>query len=146
MKIVISDDYQDTIHKLDAFTLLARHEVTRYRTPARDLDELVERLHPAECVVEIRERIDFSRALIERLPNLRLIALVGSRSQAIDYEAAKDHQVLVSTGKSGWPNASPCRRASAALRGRRQRAEGNHERREDDFGARHLRQPAQGLV
>ena len=105
MKIVIPDDYQDTIHKLDAFRLLAGHEVTRYRTPARDLDELVERLKPAECVVEIRERIDFSRALIERLPNLKLIALVGSRSQAIDYEAAKDHQVLVSTGKSGSPEA-----------------------------------------
>jgi len=105
MKIVIPDDYQDTIHKLDAFKLLAGHEVTRYRTPARDLDELVERLKPAECVVEIRERIDFSRALIERLPNLRLIALVGSRSRAIDYEAAKDHQVLVSMGKSGSPEA-----------------------------------------
>jgi D-3-phosphoglycerate dehydrogenase len=105
MKIVIPDDYQDTIHKLDAVTLLAGHEITRYRTPARDLDELVERLKPAEIVVEIRERIDFSRALIERLPNLKLIALVGSRSQAIDYEAAKDHQVLVSTGKSGSPEA-----------------------------------------
>jgi D-3-phosphoglycerate dehydrogenase len=105
MKIVIPDDYQDMIHKLDAFKLLTGHEITRYRTPARDLDELVERLKPAECVVEIRERIDFSRAMIERLPNLKLIALVGSRSQAIDYEAAKDHQVLVSTGKSGSPEA-----------------------------------------
>src|SRR5580700_2478570 len=105
MKIVIPDDYQDTVYKLDAFKLLTGHEVTRYRTPARDLDELVERLRPAEIVVEIRERIDFSRALIERLPNLKLIALVGSRSQAIDYEVAKDHQVLVSTGKSGSPEA-----------------------------------------
>jgi len=105
MKIVIPDDYQDVIHKLDAFRLLAGHEVTRYREPARDLDELVERLKPAECVVEIRERIDFSRALIERLPNLRLIALVGSRSRAIDYEAAREHQVLVSCGQSGSPEA-----------------------------------------
>jgi D-3-phosphoglycerate dehydrogenase / 2-oxoglutarate reductase len=105
MKIVIPDDYQDLIHRLDAFKLLAGHEVTRYRVPARDLDELVERLRPAEIVVEIRERIDFSRALIERLPNLKLIALVGSRSQAIDYAAAKDHQVLISTGTSGSPEA-----------------------------------------
>jgi D-3-phosphoglycerate dehydrogenase len=105
MKIVIPDDYQDIIHRLDAFKLLAGHEVTRYRAPARDLDELVERLKPAEIVVEIRERIAFSRALIERLPNLKLIALVGSRSQAIDYAAAKDHQVLVSAGKSGSPEA-----------------------------------------
>jgi D-3-phosphoglycerate dehydrogenase len=105
MKIVIPDDYQDVIHKLDAFKLLAGHEVIRYREPARDLDELVARLHPAECVVEIRERIDFSRALIERLPNLKLIALVASRSRAIDYEAARDRQVLVSCGTSGSPEA-----------------------------------------
>jgi D-3-phosphoglycerate dehydrogenase len=105
MKIVIPDDYQDTVHKLDAFKMLAGNEVTRYRTPARDLDDLVDRLKPAEIVVEIRERIDFSRALIERLPNLKLIALVGSRSQAIDYAAATEHQVLVSAGKSGSPEA-----------------------------------------
>jgi D-3-phosphoglycerate dehydrogenase / 2-oxoglutarate reductase len=105
MKIVIPDDYQDAIHKLDAFKLLDGHEVTRYREPARDLDELVARLRSAECVVEIRERIDFSRALIERLPNLKLIALVGSRSRAIDYDAAREHQVLVSRGESGSPEA-----------------------------------------
>jgi D-3-phosphoglycerate dehydrogenase len=105
MKIVIPDDYQDIIHQLDAFRLLAGHEVTRYRTPARDLDELIERLRPAECVVEIRERIAFSRALIERLPNLKLIALVGSRSQAIDYAAAVEHGVKVSRGISGSPEA-----------------------------------------
>ena len=105
MKIVIPDDYQDVVHKLDAFKLLAGHEVTRHRTPARDLDELVARLHDAECVVEIRERVDFSRALIERLPNLKLIALVGSRSQAIDYAAATDHGVKVSRGISGSPEA-----------------------------------------
>ena len=61
MKIVIPDDYQDMIHRLDAFKLLAGHEVTRYRTPARDLDELVDRLKPAECVVEIRESGSISR-------------------------------------------------------------------------------------
>ena len=105
MKIVIPDDYQDSIHKLDAFKLLCGHEVTRYREPARDFDELIERLKPAECVVEIRERVDFSRALIERLPNLKLIALVGSRSRAIDYDAAREHQVLVSRGASGSPEA-----------------------------------------
>src|SRR3984957_782745 len=100
MKIVIPDDYQDMIHRLDAFRLLAGHEVTRYRAPARDFGVLVERLLPAECVVEIRERIDFSRALIERLPNLRLIALVGSRSRAIDYVAAAEHGGTVSCGAS----------------------------------------------
>jgi hypothetical protein len=52
MKIVIPDDYQDMIHQLDAFKLLARHEVARYRTPARDFDGLVERLRPAFVTAE----------------------------------------------------------------------------------------------
>ena len=39
--------------------------------------ELVERLHDAEVVVSIRERVEFSRALLERLPKLKLLALVG---------------------------------------------------------------------
>ncbi|HEU0216661.1 MAG TPA: D-2-hydroxyacid dehydrogenase family protein [Stellaceae bacterium] len=105
MKIVIPDDYQDMIHQLDAFKLLAGHDVMRYRTPARDFGELIDRLKPAGCVVEIRERIDFSRALIEKLPNLKLIALVGSRSRAIDYAAAAEHGVKVSRGASGSPEA-----------------------------------------
>jgi D-3-phosphoglycerate dehydrogenase len=105
MKIVIPDDYQDMIHQIDAFELLAGHEVTRHRAPARDFAELVDRLKPAECVVEIRERIDFSRALIEKLPNLKLIALVGSRSRAIDHAAAAEYGVKVSRGASGSPEA-----------------------------------------
>ena len=46
MKIVIPDDYQDAIDKLDAFKLLSGHEVVRYRTPAASLDELVKLVEP----------------------------------------------------------------------------------------------------
>jgi D-3-phosphoglycerate dehydrogenase / 2-oxoglutarate reductase len=105
MKIVIPDDYQDMVHHLSCFAMLAGHEVARYREPAADLDALVERLHPAEVVVAIRERVTFSRALIERLPNLKLIALVGRAATTIDYQACKDHAVMVSTGTSNSPVA-----------------------------------------
>ena len=77
MKIVIPDDYQDMVDRLACFELIRHHEVTRYREPARDLDQLVERLREADVVVSIRERVEFSRALLERLPKLELIALVG---------------------------------------------------------------------
>lgn len=106
MKIVIPDDYQDVVHRLACFGLLAGHDVVRYREPAADLDELVGRLLPAEVVVAIRERVHFSRALIERLPNLRLIALVGRSATSIDYQACREHNVLVTTGVSNAP-ASP---------------------------------------
>jgi D-3-phosphoglycerate dehydrogenase len=105
MNIVIPDDYQDIVDRLDCFALLRGHEVTRWREPARDQDQLVERLRDAEIVVAIRERVAFSRALIERLPKLRLIALVGRRSRAIDLAACTEHGVRVATGHSASPVA-----------------------------------------
>ncbi len=100
MNIVIPDDYQDMVDQLPCFALLKGHHVTRHRTPARDLDELVARLKDADVVVAIRERVDFSRALVERLPKLRLIALVGRAATTIDYKACTERGVAVSTGKS----------------------------------------------
>ena len=105
MKIVIPDDYQDMVDRLSCFPILAGHEVVRYREPAAGMDALVARLHPAEVIVAIRERVEFSRALIERLPNLKLIALVGRAATTIDYAACGDHGVLVSTGASNAPTA-----------------------------------------
>ncbi len=43
MKIVIPDDYQDMVDQLQCFSMIRHHDVTRYRTPARDLDQLVDR-------------------------------------------------------------------------------------------------------
>ena len=105
MKIVIPDDYQDAVDRLECFSLIRHHDVTRYREPARDLAQLVERLGEAEVVVSIRERVEFSRALLERLPKLKLIALVGRNSQAIDFAACTELGIPVSTGKSNSPVA-----------------------------------------
>jgi D-3-phosphoglycerate dehydrogenase / 2-oxoglutarate reductase len=105
MNIIIPDDYQQAVERLACFTMLADHDVTCYREPAASFDELVERLRPAEVIVAIRERVLFSRALIERLPNLRLIALVGRNATTIDYQACTGNGVMVATGKSNSPTA-----------------------------------------
>ena len=78
---------------------------TRYREPARDLDQLVERLRDADIVVSIRERVEFSRALLERLPKLKLIALVGRNAQTIDFAACTALGIPVATGESNSPVA-----------------------------------------
>ena len=105
MKIVIPDDYQDMVDQLDCFALIRHHEVTRYRAPARDLDELALRLRDADVVVSIRERVEFSRALLERLPKLKLIALVGRSSKMIDFAACTELGIPIATGKSNSPVA-----------------------------------------
>ena len=105
MKVVIPDDYQDMVDQLPCFALIRHHDVVRYRAPARDLDQLAERLADADVVVSIRERIHFSRALLERLPKCKLIALVGRNSQRIDFAAATELGIPVSTGVSNSPVA-----------------------------------------
>lgn len=105
MKIAIPDDYQDMVDRLPCFSLISHHDVVRYREPARDLDQLVGRLADADIIVSIRERVHFSRALLERLPKCRLLALVGRNSQRIDFAAATDLGIPVSTGVSNSPDA-----------------------------------------
>jgi D-3-phosphoglycerate dehydrogenase / 2-oxoglutarate reductase len=105
MKIVIPDDYQDMIDQLPCFSLIRHHDVVRYREPARDLDQLVERLKDADVVVSVRERVTFSRELLERLPKLNLLALVGRNSQYIDFNACTALGIPVSIGKSNSPDA-----------------------------------------
>jgi D-3-phosphoglycerate dehydrogenase / 2-oxoglutarate reductase len=105
MKVVIPDDYQDMVDQLACFALIRHHDVTRHRTPARDLAELVERLRDADVVVSIRERVEFSRALLEQLPKLKLLALVGRNSHMIDFAACTALGIPVATGQSNSPVA-----------------------------------------
>ena len=105
MKIVIPDDYQDMVDRLACFALIRQHDVVRYRAPAHDAGELAERLRDADVVVAIRERVEFSRALLKQLPRLKLIALVGRNSRAIDFSACTELGVAVATGNSNSPVA-----------------------------------------
>src|SRR5262245_17943288 len=105
MKIVIPDDYQDIVDRLECYSLIRQHDVVRYREPARDVSELVVRLGDADVIVAIRERVEFSRALLERLPKLKLIALVGRNSRAIDFPACSALGIAVATGESNSPIA-----------------------------------------
>jgi D-3-phosphoglycerate dehydrogenase len=105
MRIAIPDDYQDIVHRLRCFELLQGHRVIRFREPARDLDQLAERLGDAEIVVAIRERVAFPRALLERLKKLKLLALVGRHSSVIDFDACKELGVEVLHGASASPVA-----------------------------------------
>jgi D-3-phosphoglycerate dehydrogenase len=74
MRVSILDDYFDTLRTLDCFSKLADHEVEVWNDHTEDVDELAVRLHDTEALVLIRERTQIRAALLERLPNLRLIS------------------------------------------------------------------------
>lgn len=104
MKIAILDDYQDAVRRLDAFSLLAGHDVT-ILTEHLDPDELVRRLAGVEAIVPIRERTRLDRPLLERLPQVRAISQTGRAGPHLDTAAAEALGLTVLEG-SGSPVAT----------------------------------------
>ena len=74
MNITILDDYQNIVRDLDAFKLVAGHNLTIWNDHTKDNDVLAERLKDTEALVLIRERTPIRAPLIARLPKLKLIS------------------------------------------------------------------------
>lgn len=104
MRIVIPDDYQDAVRHLNCFAKLSEHEVTIYNDTVKDVDVLAERFADADALVLIRERTTITDALLERLPNLRLIAQTGRGIPHINVEACTRRGVAIAVG-TGSPDA-----------------------------------------
>ena len=98
MKIAILDDYQDAVRGLDCFRLLDGHEVKVFNNSARGLGQLAIRLAPFDALVLIRERSAFPRALLAKLPNLKLISQTGKVSGHVDVAAATEHGIAIAEG------------------------------------------------
>ena len=74
MKVAILDDWFDTLRTLPCFAKLVDHEVTVFTDHVQDTELLAERLSGFDALVLIRERTEIRAALLERLPDLRLIS------------------------------------------------------------------------
>ena len=105
MKIAILDDYQEIAMKVaDWSSIPGRPEIEVFTDHVFDLEKLAERLRPYDILCVMRERTPMTAALIERLPNLKLIASTGARNAAIDLEATRKHRIdVVHTGYSSTP-------------------------------------------
>lgn len=104
MKIAILDDYQDSTRTLKSFQLLHAHEVKVYTNSTRGLGQLAIRLAPFDALVLIRERTALNRALLARLPNLKLISQTGKVAGHIDVAAATELGIAIAEGV-GSPTA-----------------------------------------
>jgi len=104
MKIAILDDYQDAVRELDCFRLLDDHDVKVFNNSVRGAGQLVARLTPFDAVILIRERTNFNRALLSRLPNLKVISQTGKVSGHIDVAAASELGIAIAEGV-GSPTA-----------------------------------------
>jgi phosphoglycerate dehydrogenase-like enzyme len=104
-RIAILDDYQNVALSLAEWSALDdRAIVTVFNDHLADSEAVVERLQPFDIVCVMRERTPLTRAIIERLPKLRMIASTGSRNASIDLKAAEERGVqVVHTGYFSAP-------------------------------------------
>jgi D-3-phosphoglycerate dehydrogenase len=106
MKIAVIDDYQDAFRTLKCYPKLKDHEVIVYNDTEKDPARLAERLKDAEAVILTQQRSRFPRAVIERLPKLRLVSQTGRTVSHIDVQACTEKGTVVSAGGSGNPVAT----------------------------------------
>ena len=104
MNIVILDDYQDAVRKLECATKLDAYPAKVYTNTVKGLGQLSVRLRDADIIVLIRERTVITRALLEKLPRLKLIAQTGRIGSHIDIAACTERGIAVAEG-TGSPIA-----------------------------------------
>jgi phosphoglycerate dehydrogenase-like enzyme len=70
-------------------------EIEVFRDTLNDRDALVQRLLPFDAILGMRERTPFPAALLERLPNLKLLISTGERNRGFDVAAAQARGITV---------------------------------------------------
>jgi D-3-phosphoglycerate dehydrogenase len=104
MNIVILDDYQDAVRKLQCAAKIEAYPAKVYTNTVKGLGQLTVRLRDAEIIVLIRERTHLNRPLLAKLPKLKLIAQTGRSGNHIDIDACTEFGIAVADG-AGSPIA-----------------------------------------
>jgi D-3-phosphoglycerate dehydrogenase / 2-oxoglutarate reductase len=106
MKIAVIDDYQNAFRTLKSYAKLRDHEVVVFTDTETDIGKLADRLKDADAVVLTQQRSSFPRALIERLPKLKMIGQTGRAATHVDLNACTEKGIVVSAGGAGNSGAT----------------------------------------
>jgi D-3-phosphoglycerate dehydrogenase len=98
MNIIILDDYQDAVRKLPCAARLEPYNAKVFTNTVKGIGQLSVRLRDAEVLVLIRERTHFPRALLEKLPKLRLLVQTGRVGSHIDLPTCTRLGIAVADG------------------------------------------------
>jgi phosphoglycerate dehydrogenase-like enzyme len=113
LKIAILDDYvRVALQSADWSVLDAKAEISVFDRHLTQ-EEAVVALQPFDVLCTVRERMSMPRTLFERLPNLKLVTIIGMSLPNLDMEAATDHGVIIAHSNFANPiyknvaNATP---------------------------------------
>jgi D-3-phosphoglycerate dehydrogenase len=98
MNVIILDDYQDAVRKLDCAARLDTYNAKVFTNTVKGIGQLSVRLRDADVLVLIRERTHFPRQLLEKLPRLKLISQTGRVGPHIDLDTCTRLGVAVAEG------------------------------------------------
>jgi D-3-phosphoglycerate dehydrogenase / 2-oxoglutarate reductase len=98
MNIIILDDYQDAVRKLRCAQRLEPYNAKVFTNTVKGIGQLSIRLRDADILVLIRERTHFPRALLEKLPRLKLISQTGRVGGHIDVPTCTRMGIAVAEG------------------------------------------------
>ena len=107
VRCVILDDYQNIALKVADFSKVKSEvEFKTFNEHLGGPDKVIAALKGFQIVVAMRERTGFPKAVIDALPDLKLLITTGMRNASIDSEAAKARGVTVcGTGSFGSPTS-----------------------------------------
>lgn len=109
-RVAVLDDWQGEAEGLtDWSALRATAELVVFHDAFADADATVAALAGFDVVLAMRERTLFSKPVIDRLPDLRLLAFTGPRNAAVDIPACTARGITVChttpTGQGGFDTA-----------------------------------------
>ena len=107
-RLAILDDYQQVSGDYADWSALSPDGVgvTVFSRPFTSEADAVRSLSGFDIVIAMRERMPFPRAVLAKLPRLKLLVTTGAANAAIDLAAAEEHGVTV-CGTGGSPSAAP---------------------------------------
>jgi len=101
MKIAVIHDYADALRKTRAYDKLKGHEVVIHTDAYTDPNRVVEQAAGCEALVLTQQRVPLTRAVIEKLPQLRFISQTGGNVYHIDVAACTEHGIAISAPSRG---------------------------------------------
>jgi phosphoglycerate dehydrogenase-like enzyme len=96
LRCAILDDYQNVALSFADWSKVSGDiDITVFNEHLGSADQVIAALKDFAIVCAMRERTAFPRAVIEALPELKLLITTGMRNASIDLDAAKDKGIVV---------------------------------------------------
>src|SRR5919197_1624462 len=104
-RCAILDDYQNVTLKVADWSKVSGDlDIKVFNEHLGGAENVIKALQGFQIICAMRERTAFPRAVIEKLPDLKLLITTGMRNASIDMAAAADKGVTVcGTGSFGNP-------------------------------------------